>query len=46
MAGSIVFFTYEWFAHARGNFDALIMVIAIDLGLAFLPESHTKGSDD
>ena len=36
MAGGIVFFTYEWFGHARGNFDALIYVIALDLGLAFL----------
>jgi len=36
MAGGIAFFTYEWFEHARGNFYALIYVIALDLGMAFL----------
>jgi hypothetical protein len=35
-AGGIVFFSYEWYAHARGQPDALAIVIALNLGLAGL----------
>jgi hypothetical protein len=45
MASGIVFFTYEWFEHARGNFDALTYVIALDLGLALLFVMLTEPRD-